>query len=455
MIVVNRQVVIVGCGLAGTTAAEAARKQDRSASITIVERTGHHEYSRCGLPYVISGHVQPPSNLFLNKKAYYEGSLKANLLLEASLEKINPVDRTVIIRRLDGLEVLGYDSLVLATGAQPVDLPIPGFGKAGVMKLRTLEDAISISSTVKRDGRAVIIGAGLIGLEVADALNGRGNHVTVVEMMPEVLPTVFDHTMAARVREALVSKGVTFMLGKKVDSIVGFDRAEAVVVEGEVVKADLVVASAGIRPRTEEARAAGVSVGRYCGIVVGEGSQTNVPSIFAAGDCVELANRLVSESRPIQLATVALRTGEVAGANAAGGQERLPDLFGNTSSSLASVEVSSTGLSETEAKKHGIPTLVAEGSSYAYAPYYPGGGDLVTKLIVDSRSGLLVGAQFLGPGAAGWGNLVTMIIAQGLHITALAYLETNFSPPVQNFWPSPVVAARRLNRLFVSRRVSV
>ncbi len=231
----------------------------------------------------------------------------------------------------------------------------------------------------------------------------------------------------------------------------GFERAEGVMVDGELIKAELVVASAGIKPNTTEAREAGVTLGRYGGILVGEGSQTNVPGIFAAGDCVELTNELVSESRPIQLATIALRTGEVAGANAAGGREKLPELYGNTSSRIAGLEVSATGLSEMEAKKLGIPTLVAEGTSYAYAPYFPGGGNLNSKLVVDSRSGFLLGAQFIGPGAAGWGNLTTMMISQGLHISALAYLETNFSPPVQNFWPSPVVAARRLTRLMMTR----
>jgi NADH oxidase (H2O2-forming) len=261
--------------------------------------------------------------------------------------------------------------------------------------------------------------------------------------------------MAARVRTALESKGVRFLLNRKVESIIGFDRADGVMVEGELVKADLVVASAGIRPRSEKAKAAGVAVGFYGGIVIGERCETNVDGIFAAGDCVELSNRLISESRPVQLATVALRTGEVAGANAAGGGERLRPLFGNTSSKLADLEVSATGVSEAEAIRHGIPILVGEGSSYALAPYFPGGSDLVSRLIVDSRSGLLLGAQFLGPGAAGWGNLSTLMIAQGIHISSLAYLETNFSPPVQSFWPSPVVGARRLSRILSARGASV
>jgi pyruvate/2-oxoglutarate dehydrogenase complex dihydrolipoamide dehydrogenase (E3) component len=232
---------------------------------------------------------------------------------------------------------------------------------------------------------------------------------------------------------------------------VGFERVEGVLVDGELLKAELVVASAGIRPKTTEAKEAGISLGRYGGILVGDGAQTNFPSIFAAGDCVELTNKLVSESRPIQLATVALRTGEVAGANAAGGRERLPELYGNTSSKIASLEVSATGLSETDARKLGIPAFVAEAASYEYAPYFPGGENLNSKLVVDSRSGSLIGAQFIGPGASGWGNLATMMISQGLHISSLAYLETNFSPPVQNFWPSPVVAARRLTRLMTTR----
>ncbi len=447
----NRQVVIVGCGLAGTTAAEAARKQDRVASITIIESSTHHEYSRCGLPYVISSDVPASSNLFLNKKAYYEESLKVNLSLETTLEKISPAEKTLSVRRVGGVDSMSYDSLVLATGAQAVDLPIPGFGRAGVMKLRTLEDAVAISAVAKQGGSAVIVGAGLIGLEVADALTLRGSKVTVVEMMPEVLPTVFDPSMAARVRDALAFRGVTFILGRKVESIMGFEGAEGVLVDGELIKAELVVASAGIRPEAAEAREAGVALGRYGGILVGEESQTNIPGVFAAGDCVELTNKLVSESRPIQLATIALRTGEVAGANAAGGKEKLPELYGNTSSRIAGLEVSATGLSETEAKTYGIPILVAEGTSYAYAPYFPGGGNLNSKLVVDSSSGLLLGAQFIGLGAAGWGNLATMMISQGLHISALAYLETNFSPPVQNFWPSPVVAARRLTRLIMTR----
>ncbi len=451
----NRKVVIVGCGLAGTTAAEAARRQDRSASISIIESTPHHEYSRCGLPYVISNDVEPPSNLFLNKRSYYESSLKADLVLEASLEEIDPRGKTVSIRKGTEVEAIPFDSLVLATGAESLDLPIPGFEKEGVIKLRTLEDASQISKAVESEGRAVIIGAGLIGLEVADALVRRGAKVTVVEMLPEVLPTVFDASIGGRVREALSAKGVSFMLGKKVSSIVGFERAEGVMVDGELVKADLVVASAGIRPSTEKARRAGIAVGRYGGILVGERCETNISSIFAAGDCIELTNKLISESRPIQLATVALRTGEVAGANAAGGGERVPGLFGNTSSKISGLEVSATGLSEAEAKSLGMAVLVADSSSYEYAPYYPGGGNLTCRLVVDGGSGLLLGAQFVGGGAAGWGNLATMMVAQGLHISTLAYLETNFSPPVQNFWPAPVVAARRIVRMLASKRAIV
>jgi NADH oxidase (H2O2-forming) len=451
----NRKVVIVGCGLAGTTAAEAARRQDRSASISIIEATSHHEYSRCGLPYLVSGEVAPYSNLFLNKKTYYEESLKASLLLETSLERIDPKEKTLSLRSVDGAGVVPYDSLVLATGADALDLPIPGFAKAGVVKLRTLEDAEKISRAAKPGSRAVIIGAGLIGLELADALAFRGVKVTVVEMLPEVLPAAFDASMAARVREALSAKGVFFMLGKKVSSIVGFQGAEGVMIEGELVKAELVIASAGIRPRTEEARMAGIALGRYGGIVVDGASRTNVPSIFAAGDCVELPSRLLSGTRPIQLATVALRTGEVAGANAAGANEKLPDFFGDTSSRIADLEVSATGLSEAEAKNRGMVVVVAESSSYEYAPYYPGGGSLTCKLVADPASGLLLGAQFMGRGAAGWGNLATLMMAQGLHVSALAQLETNFSPPIQSFWPSPVVAARRLARNLASRRASL
>lgn len=451
----NRQVVIVGCGLAGTTAAEAARKQDRDASIILIESSPYHEYSRCGLPYFISGEVGQSANLFLNKRAYFDSILKVNLLLGTSVEKVEPTRKTVTIRAPSGLDSLHYDSLVLATGATAVDLPIPGFSKPGVMKLRTLEDAEAIKKAASRKGSAVIIGAGLIGLEVADALTANGVTVSVVELLPEVLPVSFDPSMASLVRKVLEAKGVTFYLGKKVERIVGFEQVEGVIVEGSLIKADIVVASAGIRPRNELAKDAGINVGRYGGITVGPRAETSAPDVYAAGDCVEISNRLISENRPIQLATVALRTGEVAGANAVGGDERLPDLFGNTSSSICHLEVSSTGLTEGEAKKFGIAVLTAESSSYAYAPYYPGGGNLTTKIVADAKSGLILGSQFVGPGAAGWGNLVTMMIAQGLHISTLAYLETSFSPPVQNFWPSPVVAARRINRLLKLKGPSV
>lgn len=451
----NRQVVIVGCGLAGTTAAEAARKRDREASITIIEGTGHHEYSRCGLPYVISGDVAPATALFLNKRPYYEGSLKARLMLDSSMEGISTSKREVSVAHGGERETLPYDSLVLATGAQAVDLPIRGFGKAGVLKLRTLEDAEEISKAARKDAPAVVIGAGLIGLEVADALNMKGMKVTVIEVMPEVLPTAFDPSMASKVREALEAKGVSFLLAKKVDGIIGFDRAEGVTIEGEVFKADMVIASAGIKARSERAREAGIAVGRHGGILIGPHAEANMPGVYAAGDCVELVNRLVAESRPIQLATVALRTGEVAGANAAGGNDTLPDLFGNTSSCIAKLEVSATGITEAEALSHGISLLTAESTSYAYAPYYPGGGELTSRLVMDAKSGLLLGAQFVGPGAAGWGNLTTMMIAHGLPVSHLAGLETNFSPPVQNFWPSPVVAAKRLARLVALGQASV
>ena len=440
--------------MAGTTAAEAVRRQDRSAKIVIIESSSDHEYSRCGLPYYISGEVDP-QGLFLNRRTYYDTSLKATLLLNTTATKVDPHERTVSVSGPEGERALRYDALILATGAEPVDLPIPGINKPGVMKLRTLEDARAISGMAQTRGSTMVIGAGLIGLELTDALLAKGQQVTVIEMMPEVLPASFDPGPASVVRKELERKGATFMLGKKVERIVGFEKVEGALVDGSLIKVDSIVACAGIRPRSRLAKEAGVSVGRYGGIKVDYKAETDVKGIFAAGDCIELVNRLISESRPIQLATVALRTAEVAGANAAGGDERIPDLFGNTSSRICGLELSSTGLTEAEAREHGLNALAAEAASYSYAPYYPGGRDLLTKLVVDSGSGQLLGAQFVGPGAASWGNLATMMMSQGIHISALAYLETNFSPPVQNFWPSPVVAARRITRLLKSKHLTV
>jgi len=311
--------VIIGANAAGVHAANAARKTDPKAEITLIEKEPYPAYSRCGIPYVLTGEIPSFESLEAFPPSHYR-MMKLDLRLDTKARSINPEDKIVLVEDNDGnFEALRYDSLILATGADPFIIPIEGHDLPGVFAMRTIDDGKAIQEAAKTAKNAVVIGAGFIGLESVHALVASKIKTTVIEIVPYILPALFDEDMADYTQKKVEEHGVDVVLGRRVDAILGKDKVTSVSVGGEEIKTDLVVMAAGVRPRTDLTRGLGVELGVTRAIRVNPRMETSVSGIFAAGDCVESQSSITGLPCLYQLGTNAVRQGATAGVNAAGG----------------------------------------------------------------------------------------------------------------------------------------
>lgn len=414
-----KKIVVIGGGAAGTSAAMAARKQDRSAEITVVHKESLPEYSRCGLPYVISGAIAGFEKLVIHPADFYDKMMRIKLLL--GREATDVVGQKVILD--DGTE-LQWDSLVIATGGQPVRLPAPGFAKA--FTLRTMEDGRKIAAEARNGKKAAIVGAGLVGMELADAFVKLGLDVSVVELSPEILP-ILDPDMASTVRKRAEEAGVKFHLGRKL--------------EDAGLSGDFAVICVGVRADTTLAKKIGLDVSG--GIVVNERMETGKPGIYAAGDCAEF------DGRQVQLGTIAVRSGRVAGANAAGADAKAARFLAASMTTLFGMDASVVGLTESGAALKGIPIVVGKSSGSSRPEYYPDGHQIQVKLIASPMDGKILGAQIVGD--AQRINSVSLAIGKGCSLQDLARWETGYAPPLAPVI-DPVGVAAEAALIRLSRR---
>jgi NADH oxidase (H2O2-forming) len=438
-----RKIVIIGAHAAAVDAASAARKTDRTAEITLLTTEKHAGYSRCGLPFVLGGHIPRFEDLIVFPPTFYK-MMRLNLLLETTATNIDTEAKTVEIQDKTGKqEKLSYDSLIIATGAFPFVPPIKGKDKQGVYVVRTIEDGQRIDKAIKEGAKsAVVIGAGLIGLEVAIAMVERGLKTTVVELLPQILPVMLDADMAKPVHEMLEEKGLKIIIGKGVDEILGEDKVTGVSVAGEQISADLVVVATGVRANTELAKKAGIETGFRGAIKVNARMETNVPNIYAIGDCAECVHLITKQPALPQLGTVAVRQGKVAGINAAGGYALFPGVLGSAVTKFFDTEIGVTGLTEFFAKKAGIETVTGSISSKTRADYYPGALPIRVKLVVEKESQRIIGGQIVGGEEVTQRiNALSFAIQKHMTIRELAKADTCYAPPLSETWEPMVLAA--------------
>ncbi|HSV49221.1 MAG TPA: FAD-dependent oxidoreductase, partial [Candidatus Acidoferrales bacterium] len=359
-----RRIVIIGANASGVEAASAARKKDRTAEITLITQEKTAGYSRCGLPFVIGGHIPRFMDLVVYPSAYFQ-MLKLNLRLETTATAISTKDKSVTVQTKDGaIETLPYDSLVIATGAYAFMPPIKGNEKQGILSLRCIEDGERIDTAVKAGAKsAVIMGAGLIGLELGVGLIERGLKVTVVEMLPQILPQLLDADMAKLVQQHLEEKGIIIQLNKSVEEFLGEDKVTAVKAGGEVIEADLFISAFGVRANTKLAVEAGIPLGESKGIKTNDYMETEVKDVYAVGDCAETTHIITHGAVCPQLGTVAVREGKVAGANAGGGDSLFSGVIVSAVTRLFETEIGNTGLTETAARRNGIEVITGVISS--------------------------------------------------------------------------------------------
>ena len=392
-----RRIIIIGANASGVEAASAARKKDRTAEITLLDKEKTAGYSRCGLPFVIGGQIASFKDLIVYSPAYFQ-MLKLNLRLETEVTAINTKEKTITIKtNNDAVEKLEYDSLVIATGAEPFMPPIKGRDKPGIFSLRNMKDGEKIDAAIRSGAKsAIIMGAGLIGLETGVGLIERGLKVTVVEMLPQILPQFLDADMAKLVQNHLEEKGMQILLNKTVEEFLGSDKVTSIKASGEVLKADLFLSAFGVRANTKLAVEAEIPLGESKGIKTNSRMETEVKDVYAVGDCAEAPSLITHRPMCAQLGTVAVREGKVAGANAGGGYSLFNGVLASAVTQLFEIEAGSTGLTETVAARNSIEVVTGAISSKTRAAYYPNSKSVKVKLVVEKESQRIIGAQIVG-----------------------------------------------------------
>ncbi len=445
------EILIIGGGAAGLKAASRARRKDAEASITVVDAGKYPSIGRCGLPYYVGGLVHEIDNLrettygAVRDESYFKRLKNIDVLTLTRAVEIDRERRTVKIVKQGGEEdELNYDYLVIATGAKPVRPPIEGIDSDGVVTLFNPEDAEKIIEMWEEGAeKAVIIGAGLIGLESAEALKNLDMEVTVIEMLDRVAPNLLDREIAALVEQHLKEKGVRVMTNTKVEKILSEDgKVTGVVANGKEIPAEIVVVATGVRPNVELAEKAGLKIGETGAIWVNEYMQTSDERIYAGGDCVETTNLITGRKVIAPFGDVANKQGRVIGENITGGKERFPGVYGTCVFKAFDFTVAGTGLNEAQAKEAGIDylTVLAPGPDRAH--YYPAARYIRLKLIVEKGTWKVIGAQATGMGeVAKRIDVISMAIQAGMTIDQLSHVDLAYAPPYSPALDPVIVAA--------------
>lgn len=366
--------------------------------------------------------------------------------------EIDTAGRRVRIRRAgggaEGRE--GFDQLLIATGAAPIRPPVPGIDASGVFAVNTLQGGIELRQWLdsKKPRRAVIIGGGYIGLEMAEAMVLRGLDVSLVDMLPQVMGTL-DSDMAGLVAGGLVEAGVELHLEEKLGGF-GFsgDRLAAVKTDKREYKTDLAILGLGVSPNTSLAKGAGIPLGVKHAIKVDGRMETGVKGVWAAGDCAE-SFHLVSR-RPfwVALGSVANKQGRVAGVNITGGDAAFPGVVGTAVTKFMETEIARTGLQERELSELGLDYVTAKIESRARSGYYPGAGPIHVKLHAEKGSGRLLGGQIVGAeGSAKRIDVLATALHAGLTVEDLLNLDLGYAPPYSPVWDPVQIAARQVLKL--------
>ena len=438
----KRRIVVVGANSAGVTVAAEARKREGNSEIILISDEAYLPYSRCGLPYVLSGEVPSFEELLLFPPSFFKG-MRIDLRLESRVTRVNPEEESVIVEYANGeSEVLDYDSLILATGATSSTPPIPGVEKKGVFSLRTLDGGLKIQGALEKATSGVVVGAGYLGLEIAHALVRRGVKTCIVERAPQILSRMLDKDMAEIAQNKIIEHGVRLMIGSQLEEIFGDREVSGVLVGKKEIDADIVIVAAGVTPRVELAREIGSRLGATGGIEVNPRMETSIPHVYAAGDCVESSNMVTGRPTLSPLGTTAARQGKIAGINAAGGYSVFPGVLNSVVSSMFGFEVGGTGLTESHARQEGFRTISGSITSKTKAEYYPGGKEIIVKIVAEPDIGRVIGGQIIGGEEVTQRvNLVSIAIQNQMSVWELSKADTCYAPSVCTPWEPVILAA--------------
>ena len=426
--------IIIGGVAGGATAAARIRRADEGAEIVMLERGKYISYANCGLPYYIGGVISDRERLFVQTPESFGKRFNIDVRVENEVVEIQPKEHTVTIRRKDGSQYKEtYDKLLLSPGASPVRPPLPGIDSEGIFTLRNVNDTDRIKTylTAKNVKRAVVVGAGFIGLEMAENLHHAGVNVSVVEMGNQVMAPV-DFSIAAHLHQHLTQKGVSLYLEQ---AVAAFERKgneiRVILKSGETIVADMVILSIGVRPETTLAKAAGLRIGETGGIWVDEYLQTSEADIYAVGDAIEFPHPITGKPWLNYLANPANRQGRIVADNMVEGNKYAYEgAIGTAIAKVFDMTVASTGLAAKRLKQLGMEYAVSVTHSGSHAGYYPDALPLTVKLVFHPKTGKLYGAQSVGyDGVDKRIDQIALLIKQGGTVYDLIRLEHAYAPP--------------------------
>ncbi|HEY9857315.1 MAG TPA: FAD-dependent oxidoreductase [Stenomitos sp.] len=422
------KLVIVGGVAGGATAAARARRINETAEITLFERGPYVSYANCGLPYFISRDIQDRSDLLLQTPEGFKQRYNVDVHVNTEVLRIDRAEQRILVRGPQGEEWVPYDRLILAQGGQPVMPPLPGMDAPHVFKLWTVPDMDRLHDYIEqhRPRTAAVVGGGFIGLEMAEAFRKRGLQTTVIEQQPTVMG-VMDPEFGRLIAEELHENGVTVLAGVGVKAVRDHSLELS---DGRQLPADLVLFSVGVRPELTLVKDAGLEIGPSGGLRVDEHLQTSDPSIYAAGDMVEVTHRVSGRKVRVPLAGPANRQGRIAASNAMGQAMAYSGALGTSVVKVFEATAAMTGLSEKAAREAGFEAGVAILHKDHHAGYYPGAEEITLKLVYDRKTARLLGAQAFG--RAGVEKRID-VLATALHgqftLSDLAELDLAYAPP--------------------------
>ena len=446
----KQRLVVVGSDAAGMSAASQARRMRTSDSLDIVafEMSPHTSYAACGIPLMAAGLALEQDLIARNPEQFgRDHQIDARVLhevtdIDLASRRVKAYDHT---RSMEVTE--GFDHLMISTGARAVKPELEGIDSSNVFLLRDLESGLRLRKLLDESGpqAAVIIGAGDIGLEMAEALAERRIPTTIVEGMPVPMATVIDEELGELVADALVDRGVTIHMGEFVTKLVtDGDMVTAVVTDDREIVCDMVIVGVGTAPRVELASAAGIRLGVTGAIEVDDHLRTGTEGVWSAGDCAQQIHRVSGQPVNVHLGTVANKMGRIAGTNIGGGDKAFPGVLGTAITKVFDTEIARTGLSLEMAEAAGLEAVAVRSGSRTKAHYFPSSMRMHTVVTVERQTGRLLGAQIVGgPGAAKRIDVYATALWNEMTVEEMEYMDLSYAPFAAPVWDPVLIAARK------------
>lgn len=457
----DKHLIIIGGVAAGMKAAAKARRESPAMKITVLTDEEYISYAGCGMPYFIGDIIKDSKKLIIREPAYFKNMHNIDVLIRHQVTAIDTQSRQIKVNDLEkGQELrFSYDKLIIATGAQPIVPPLPGISLGNVFTLRTIANAVKIKTLVYSGNvkNAVIVGGGLIGLEVAENLVLRGIKVTVVELLDQILSPL-DKDMSLLVQKHLIEKGVEVIISDGVKSFEGNENniVTRVITGKRQLPADMVILSIGIKPNTKLAQDAGIEIGTTRAIKVNERMETNIPGIYAVGDCAETTHLVTRKPAWIAMGSTAAKMGRVAAINATSGVDAFKGILGTMIVKIFDLNVGKVGLSEREAVKEGYKTESTIVPASDKAHYYPNAKDIIIKLIADITTRKLLGAEMVGEGMVDKRiDIIATALTFGATVDQISKLDLAYAPPYAMAMDAVIVAANVLNNKILGKTTGI